>query len=384
MLCAEEHRLEEQVSRFWELESIGIDQRKENSVYQQLEEEVEFKDGRYEVRLPWKQEHPLLPDNYSLCQKRLQGLARKLNANHNFLKEYDAIIKGHEELGIIEKVADSQESPVGHTHYLLHHPVIRQDRTTTKIRIVYDASASTPEGVSLNSCLYDGPCLLTTVAEILTRFHLNRIALTSDIEKAFLMISVNEADQDILHFLWFSSVSGQERKIQAYRFCRVILGVFCSPFLLNATLKWHIHGYSTEEPEICNNLLNYLYADDINSGSHTIKEVVDLYNKSKIIMQKGGFNLRKWRSNSAEVMKEIKKDEVLSLANEMNNSEAQKKKMNPSRNRPHGSYQIQTKWILKCWVFLGIAKPICSALNYHSYQPSQKPHRLLRELFSKQ
>ena len=318
VLRVEEHRLEEQVSRFWDLESIGIDQQRENSVYQQFQEEIEFKDGRYEVKLPWKQEHPLLPDNYSLCQKRLQGLARKLHTNEDFMKEYDAIIKGQEELGIIEKVAENQESPVGRTHYLPHHPVIRQDKTTTKVRIVYDASASTPGGVSLNNCLYEGPCLLRTVAEILTRFRLHKIALTSDIEKAFLMISINEADRDVLRFLWFSSISGQERKIQVYRFCRVVFGVSCSPFLLNATLKRHIQGYATEEPEICNNLLNSLYADDINSGSHKINEVIDLYKKSKLIMQKGGFNLRKWRSNSPEVMKEIKKDEDLSSANEMN------------------------------------------------------------------
>ena len=185
VLRVEQHRLEEQVSRFWDLESIGIDQQKENSVYQQFQEEIEFKDGRYEVILPWKQEHPLLPDNYSLCQKRFQGLARKLHTNEDFMKEYDAIIKGQEEFGIIERVADNQESPVDHTHYLPHHPVIRQDKTMTKVQIIYDASASTPGGVSLNNCLYEGPCLLRTVAKILTRFHLHRIALTSDIEKAF-------------------------------------------------------------------------------------------------------------------------------------------------------------------------------------------------------
>ena len=71
-------------------------------------------------------------------------------------------------------------------HYLPHRPVIRQNIETTKARVVYDASSRTGKGgVSLNDCLHIGPSLNPLLYNILLRFRLCRIAMTSDIEKAF-------------------------------------------------------------------------------------------------------------------------------------------------------------------------------------------------------
>ena len=72
--------LDDQVSKFWKLESIGI-LKEEQSVYESFKEDITFTAGRYEVKLPWKSEHPTLPDNFNLSKKRLQGLQKKLNAN---------------------------------------------------------------------------------------------------------------------------------------------------------------------------------------------------------------------------------------------------------------------------------------------------------------
>ena len=171
------------------------------------------------------------------------------------------------------------------SHTLLTSPSSYTDRqTTAKLRVVYDASAKISGGASLNNCLYEGPCLLRTVAEILVRFRLHPIALTSDIEKAFLMISIQEPDRNALRFLWFLDVNAKELKLQEYRFCRVVFGVTCSPFLLNATLKRHIESYSKDKPEICKKLLTSLYAEDVNSGGHTVEETINLYRKSREIL----------------------------------------------------------------------------------------------------
>ncbi|XP_065060631.1 uncharacterized protein LOC135687920, partial [Rhopilema esculentum] len=296
--------IEEQVSKFWTLESFGI-LKNELSVYEDFEDEIEFSEGRYQVKLPWKKDHPTLPDNFELCQKRLIGLYSKLKKNRKLLNDYDSIINDQEKRGIIERVDSHFVGGVGKTHYIPHHPVIREDKETTKVRLVYDASAKDKTGVSLNQCLYPGPCLLKTVAEIIARFRLNPIALTSDIEKAFHMVSVHPSDRDVLRFLWVDSLDDEQPKIITYRFSRVVFGITCSPFLLNATLKKHIESYSTDYPEVCNKLLNSLYADDVNSGGHSIEEVLNLYEISKNLMLEGGFRLRKWQSNSKEVRDKI-------------------------------------------------------------------------------
>ena len=76
--------------RFWELESLGI-LKDEQSVHKQFTPQIAFKQGRYEVRLPWKDSHPHLPNNYSLCCKQLNSLLKRLNQNTDELQQYDKI-----------------------------------------------------------------------------------------------------------------------------------------------------------------------------------------------------------------------------------------------------------------------------------------------------
>ena len=308
----EESALEQQLARFWSLESIGI-ARNELSLYETFQDEIEFVNGRYQVRLPWKQEHPMLPDNYTLCKRRLQTTLAKLKANPPLMEEYKKIMKEQEERGIIEKVEPTNEALVGKVAYLPHHPVIRSDKQTTKVRMVYDASAKNVEGISLNSCLYTGPCLLKTVAEVIARFRLFPVAVTADIEKAFLMISVHPCDRDALRFLWVTDddIDSTATRPVIYRFARVVFGVSSSPFLLNITLRKHIEHYAEMHPNVTSKLLHGLYADDVNSGGHSELEAMEFYKSSIKLMKEGGFNLRKWASNSTEVMNEIHSDEKL-------------------------------------------------------------------------
>ena len=55
------------------------------------------------------------------------------------LKEYNEIIRGQEKEGIIEKVESRDIPEIGHVHYIPHREVIKEDRVTTKMRIVYDS-----------------------------------------------------------------------------------------------------------------------------------------------------------------------------------------------------------------------------------------------------
>ena len=79
----------------------------------------------------------------------------------------------------------------GTVYYLLHHPVIRTEKSTSRVRIVYDASAKRV-GSSLNYCLETGPNTLPQIIDVLLRFHLNEIALISVIKQAFLNVSIPE------------------------------------------------------------------------------------------------------------------------------------------------------------------------------------------------
>ena len=118
-----------------------------------------------------------------------------------------------------------------------------------------------------------------------------------------------EEDRDVLRFLWVDSLEEENPGLMLYRFCRVVFGVNASPFLLNATLKYHISQYEAD-PGLVQNLLNSFYVDDLVTGERGVEECLSLYQKSKKCLSEGGFNLRKLISNSPELLELICEDQV--------------------------------------------------------------------------
>lgn len=299
--------LDESLKRFWDLETLGI-REDENSVYEEFEKSVTSRDGRYEVQLPWKEPHPVLPDNYNLSQKRLTGLLRRLRQNPKVLREYDAVIRDQLNRGIVEIVRQPEASDDREVHYIPHHAVVREDKTTTKLRIVYDASAKT-NGPSLNDCLYTGPKFGQSIQDIILRFRTHRIALAADIEKAFLMISILEHDRDALRFLWIDDIGKDPPETVIMRFARVVFGVSSSPFLLNATIRHHLERYRDRYPAFVEAFLRSIYVDDVSFGSDDEDGAFHLYERSKNVLAEGGFNLRKFVTNSRGLRERIKQNE---------------------------------------------------------------------------
>ena len=168
------------------------------------------------------------------------------------------------ELGIIEP-ANENVSPRKY-HYILHHPVIGEDKNTSKVRIVSDAFARS-DGPSLNECIYKGPQPTPLVFDILIRFRSFEITSTSDIGKAFPQISINENDRDYLRFLLFDDIFSDSARVVRYRLARLFFGVTSSPFLLNQTIRKHVQSYEIDI-DFVNTVLNSFYVDDITGGEN--------------------------------------------------------------------------------------------------------------------
>ena len=190
---------------------------------------------------------------------------------------------------MIERVVEL-ERPDG-VYLIPHLAVIRKEASTTKLRVLYDASEkSSKEGTSVHK----GPSLTPLLFDILIRFREKRVALTGDIEKAFLNIEVDKEDRDFLRFLWFDDVYHPPSKVVVYRFCRVVFGLNASPFLLNATLRHHISKYKDEDTEFVRKIIESFYVDDLVTGEDDTGKAFALYKGSKDRLARGGFKLRKW------------------------------------------------------------------------------------------
>ena len=221
---------------FWNLETIGIKEpfreTDDDLALQRFNESVRFENNRYQVTWPWKEEDPNLPDNFELALGRLKSLIRRLQNEPENLKRYDAVIQEQLKRRIIEKV-DHRTTEGKLKHYI--PLIITPQKTTTKIRIVYDdGSAKTKrENKSLNECLLRGPVILEDLCGLLLRFRTHKIGLASDIEKAFLQVGLQEMERDVTRFLWLKdlNIPQTENNLQILRSTRVPFGVISSPFL---------------------------------------------------------------------------------------------------------------------------------------------------------
>ena len=154
------------------------------------------------------------------------------------------------------------EEPNERVFYIPHKPVRRETATTTKLGIVFDASAKpSEESPSLNECLETGPPLQNLLWNVLVRNGLQPIALTADIKQAFLQVRIKAEDRDVLRFHWIKNKDPST--IEVLRFTRALFGLVQSPFLLAGTLKLHLENLRERYPVEVEEILRSLYVDDI-------------------------------------------------------------------------------------------------------------------------
>ncbi|GFV20636.1 putative RNA-directed DNA polymerase from transposon X-element [Trichonephila clavipes] len=276
------------VTHLWNLNAIGItdpteDAKRKHAHFDFLNQFKEnlsvLLDGRYQLPLPFKFETQL-PNNKSAIFKRHQRIDEQ-----NLLNEYEVVFRQWEDLQIIEEVPKTEVDNFG--YYLPHRPVMKQASQTMKIRPVSDASARDKSQPKLNR----GPNLIELIPDIIDRFRLYPIGLSSDIEKAFLQLSIIPEHGDYLRF-FLPNV--EESKI--YRHCRVVFGI-CSPFQLSACIDHLLENSPARFDDVTQKLKHSFYVDNCVTGVTDIKEQESFINKAIEVMARGCFNLRGWESN---------------------------------------------------------------------------------------
>jgi len=130
-------------------------------------------------------------NNYPLALSRVCSLHQRLDPN--LFEQYNVIIHDQLEQGIIEIVRNA-DICIPDTYYLPHHAVINPEKST-KVRIIYDGSAQPSKSAnSLNNIMHKGHNLLANLGAVIICFRFNSVAVVGDIEKAFLLLSVDPAD----------------------------------------------------------------------------------------------------------------------------------------------------------------------------------------------
>ena len=127
------------------------------------------------------------------------------------------------------------------------------------------------------------------------------VIVLADIEKAFLQVGIQEAERDVTRFLWLKDLNKVDIKgnLLTYRFCRVPFGLVCSPFLLGATIKFHLQK---EGLPLALHILRNIYVDNVLIGINSVNEICGVYKEAKSIFERAAMNLRQWNSNCCEFL----------------------------------------------------------------------------------
>ena len=176
--------------------------------------------------------------------------------------KYSEVIEEQNAAGVVES---AEKSAVDREFYIPHKPVVRAEAEATKLRVVYHVSARAYDGApSLNDCLYDGPPLQNELRDVLVRGRFNPLAVTGDIQKAFLQVRVKEDDRDAMRFHWRRN---EQSEVETLRFTRALFGLASSPSLLAGVIDTHLTSWEGREPEIVAKFKKELYVDDSISRS---------------------------------------------------------------------------------------------------------------------
>ncbi|KAJ0169458.1 hypothetical protein K1T71_015045 [Dendrolimus kikuchii] len=246
----------------------------------------------------------VLRNTKEIAIQRFFQLERRFRRSSDLKNEYKRVIKDYIEEKHLEKISD-KEKETKTSVYLPHHAVIRNDKETTKTRVVFDASCKGTNNISLNDELCVGPILQEDLRHLLMRWRMKCIGFIADIQKMYRQIIVTKNDSEYQRIIWREN---ETDALQEYRLLRVTFGTAPAPYLAVKTL----HQVATDEdngkPAAAQAIKNNFFMDDWLDGADSSEEAIVLAQDVTNILQRGGFNLTKWSSNNIEFMKSVEED----------------------------------------------------------------------------
>ncbi|XP_011699434.1 PREDICTED: uncharacterized protein LOC105456816 [Wasmannia auropunctata] len=229
--------LSQQLEKFWQEEEV-IDTKHYSSEEQKCEEHFKTTvqrnaEGRFVVGLP-QREDIILGNSYNMAWKRMHALEGRFERQPEIKQDYVNFMEQYKLLGHMSLIQDIEPINAGDIYYLPHHPVIKSNALTSKLRVVFDASARSELGTSLNHKLLIGAVLQDTLFELLLKFRLHQYVITGDLEMMYRQILVRDQDKDLQRILWRSN---REEEMQIYRLNTLTYGTSSAPFLAVRCLK---------------------------------------------------------------------------------------------------------------------------------------------------
>lgn len=315
-----DQEIDEKLTRFWELEECHDNQPCFSKSEQFCEDHFikthsRTLDGRFIVKYPFKDNKNDLGISKDIALKRLGFLEKRLNKNVSLKNDYVNFLAEYKHLDQMSRVRDFSidKGDTKPCYYLPHHPVIKDSSLTTKVRVVFDASAKSDTGLSLNEIQHVGPTIQQDLLSILLRFRSYPYVINADISKMYRQVLIDPSERCYQRILW-KNPDIPHGEIECYELNTVTYGCASSPFLAVRCLKQLALEFQAEYPEASEAILNCFYLDDLLTGAYSNSKLLQLQREISLILASGGFQLRKWLSNKPELLSQFQVHEKLSCS----------------------------------------------------------------------
>nr|CAH7768785.1 unnamed protein product [Callosobruchus chinensis] len=294
------------LQKFWEIEEISTkpawsneEQACEDHFVKTTERNTE---GRFVVSMPMKLPTTKLGDSLAGAKKRFLSLESKLTKNDCLRKMYCDFMEEYAKLGHMERVKVTGNELC---YYMPHNGILREDSLTTKLRVVFDASAPTSSGFSLNHLQMAGPTIQQELLNILLRFRQHKYVVAADIAKMYRQALVQPNERPLQRILWRKN---PEDELEVWQLNTVTYGTKSASFMAIRCIFQMANENAELHPEICEIIKSDFYVDDLLTGADSIVEATNICKGVRDILNQGCFELRKFYSNDDEVLKSVVND----------------------------------------------------------------------------
>lgn len=283
----------EQMKAFWDIpdeESIDEDKYCENFFNETL---IKLPD-RYQVGVPFKGLE--LGDSSAMAQARFWQLRKNLDKSSEKSLLYEQSMEEMINCGHLEKIKFEDAK-----NFLPHSGVFKPDHLTTKLRVVFDGSAKTSNGRSLNDVMYTGPKLQSDICVVLMRFRQHPFVISADVTRMYRQVNVRPEDALMQCVLW----KKPNERLEAYKLNVVVFGLASSPFLaIRCMLQVAID--EGEKFPIARDIIRHnFYVDDVLASFPTVSEASEAVKQLQTALSNRGFPLSKWVSNKSEIIDSV-------------------------------------------------------------------------------
>jgi hypothetical protein len=241
-----------------------------------------------------------------MAQHRFQLLERRLTKNQELRREYTKFMDEYLSLGHMQLVPGGDNSYDNTSKKLIcflpHHAVFKESSTTTKTRVVFDASAKGTTGVSLNDILMFGPTIQQDLLSIILRFRMHRYVMTANISKMYRQIRVHPEDYDLQRILWRRS---SVEPLRQYQLVTVTYGTASASFVTTSCLNQLASEEVSSYPLAAEVISRDMYVDDLVTGSNNLSEARKLQEEIIHILKEGSFMLHKLCATHPDLLKDI-------------------------------------------------------------------------------